>query len=68
MAMLNERVLEDNFPVYWDYLYVVDGKVIRSDIQGTVKDLKHDLRKNFSIEATEVKSCDMEGRSKLHNI
>lgn len=56
---LNERILENDYPVYWDYLYVCDGKVIRSDIQGTVLDLKRDRR------CKEVTTCDIEGRRKL---
>ncbi len=39
----NERVLEDDYPVNWDYLYIADGKIIVSDIQGTIKDLKSDI-------------------------
>lgn len=53
---LNERVLEDNYPVYWDYAYVADGKVVKSDIQGTVGDLKRHLN------AIEIKNCDLSGR------
>ena len=64
---LNERVLEDDYPVYWDYLYVCDGKVIKSDIQGTVKDLKKDLRSYYKLEAKEITTCDIEGRRKLLN-
>ena len=37
-------LLPDDYPVYWDYLYVCDGELIRSDIQGTVKDLRNDLK------------------------
>ena len=33
---LNERELPNDDPVYIDYLYVCDGRVVRSDIQGTV--------------------------------
>jgi len=58
MTTLNEPILENDYPVYWDYLYVCDGKVIRSDIQGTVIDLKRDLK------CKEIKSCDIAGRLK----
>ncbi len=61
---LDERILEDNFPVYCDYLYVCDGKVIKSDIQGTVKDLRRDLRSHFKLEAKVITTCDIEGRKK----
>src|SRR5687768_7521016 len=40
---LNEPILEDDYPVYGDYLYVADGRVVRSDIFGNVRRLKHDL-------------------------
>lgn len=59
---LNEKELSDDYPVYWDYLYVCDGKVIRSDIQGTVRDLKRDLRSYSKLEAKVITSCDIEGR------
>lgn len=57
---LNEPILEDDYPVYFDYLYVCDGKVIRSVIQGTVKDLKRDTN------TQEVRRCDISGRQKLN--
>lgn len=59
---LNEKELSDDYPVFWDYLYVCDGKVIRSDIQGTVRDLKRDLRSYRKLEAKVITSCDIEGR------
>lgn len=55
-AELNEPILDDDYPVYWDYLYVADGKVVRSDIQGTVRGLKADLN------AKEIRRCDISGR------
>lgn len=60
---LNEKVLLDNYPVYGNYLYVCDGKVVRCDlIKGTVKDLKKDLRSFYKLEAKEIKNCDIIGR------
>jgi len=56
MSDLNEPILDDDYPVYGDYLYIADGKVIRSDVFGTVRDLKRDLK------ATEIRRCDMGGR------
>lgn len=56
---LDERELPDDYPVYWDYMYVADGKVIRSDIQGTVRDLKRD------VGASIITSCDIAGRHEL---
>jgi hypothetical protein len=58
---LNEEVLPDDYPVYADYLYVADGKVIRSDWHGvTVGFLKRKL------DAKEIRRCDITGR-KLWN-
>lgn len=38
----NEEVLADDYPVYWGYLYVADGKVVESNIQGTVGRMKRE--------------------------
>lgn len=48
---MDEPVLEDDYPIYPSYWYVVDGKPQRSDIQGTVRDLKRQTR------ATEIRRC-----------
>lgn len=66
MENLNERELENSHPVYWDYLYVADGKVIRSDVKGTVLDLKRDL-KSLGVSCNVITNCDIEGRRKLIN-
>ena len=55
---INERILDNDYPVFWDYYYVCDDKVVVSNIQGTVLDLKRDLK------CKEVKSCDIEARRK----
>lgn len=47
----DEPVLEDDYPVYASYWYVVDGVPHRSEIQGTVQDLKRRLK------ATEIRRC-----------
>lgn len=49
-----KEILSDDYPIYMGYVYVVDGKVIESDITGTVKDFKKDLRSYYKIEALEV--------------
>jgi hypothetical protein len=61
---LKEPVLEDNYPVFIDYLYVCDGKVVRSDVEGTVADLKRDLRNYFKLEAKVITRCDIVGRQR----
>ncbi len=53
---LNEPVLPDDYPVYWDYWYVADGKPIRSNVQGTVRELKADVK------VSEIRRCDIAGR------
>lgn len=54
---LNEPILEDDYPIYADYLYVADGKVVRSDWHGiTARRFKHYLG------ATELRRCDIYGR------
>ena len=40
---IKENLLDDNYPVYYDYIYFADENIVRSDIQGTVCDLKKDL-------------------------
>lgn len=63
---LDEKVLPDDYPVYGNYLYVCDGKVIQCDlIEGTVLQLKHDLRSFYKMEAKEIRSCDIQGRRKI---
>jgi hypothetical protein len=58
MPDLREPVLPDDYPVYGDYLYVADGKVIRSDWHDvTVAFLKRQLG------VAEIRRCDIAGRS-----
>ncbi len=59
---LDERVLEDDYPVHYEFLYVCDGKVVKSDIKGTVLDLKRDLRGHLKLQALVITTCDIEGR------
>lgn len=57
---LSEGILPDDYPIYGDYLYVVDGKVIRSDWHGiTVREYK------ASEGVSEIRRCDIEGRRAL---
>jgi hypothetical protein len=59
--MYNEKILEDNYPVYFDYLYIADDKIVKSPIQGTIKDLKKILEKD-KISCKIMSSCDIVGR------
>jgi hypothetical protein len=60
-----EDVLPDNYPVHYDYIYIVDGKIIRSDLgetdfgNSTVKDLKRLLN------VKEIRKCDLAARNLL---
>jgi len=52
-----EPILPDDYPVYGDYLYVVDGKPYRSDWHNiTVKELK--AREGFK----EIRRCNIFAR------
>lgn len=54
---LNEPILPDDYPIYADYLYVADGKVVRSDWHNvTAREFK--AREGI----TELRRCDMAGR------
>lgn len=60
LAGLKEPILEDDYPIYGDYLYVADGKVYRSDFHDiTVRELR--IRMGFK----EVRRCDILGRRAL---
>lgn len=54
---MNEPVLEDDYPVYADYLYVADGKVVRSDWHGISV-----ARFKLVLGAKEIRRCDMAAR------
>lgn len=59
MSELDEPILDDDYPIYGDYLYVADGKVIRSDWHGiTARQFKN--REGI----TELRRCDIAGRQK----
>ena len=63
---LNEHPVDDDYAVYWDYYYVADGKVIRSDIKGTAADLRIDLQSQ-GISADVIMNCDLDGRNIIPN-
>lgn len=54
---MNEPILEDDYPVYADYLYVADGKVVRSDWHGISV-----ARFKLALGAKEIRRCDMVAR------
>ncbi len=49
-------VLPLDYLVYYDYFYCTDNNVVRSDIQGTVRDLIHDLS-TVGIETENLYRC-----------
>jgi len=52
-----ETVLPDDYPIYGDYIYVVDGEPQRSDWHGiTVREYKRHLG------ATEIRRCNLSAR------
>jgi len=55
----DERVLENDYPIYGNYLYVADGCVYQSDYHDiTVAELKR--REGFK----EVRNCNISARHK----
>lgn len=64
-----EHPLADDYPVYWNYRYVVAKNgvfnVVMSDIQGTVKELRRDLSKKYGFNVGEIFSCDLKSRNLL---
>lgn len=53
----NEQVLEDDYPVYAGYWYVLDGQPRQSTLTGTIADLKR------RTGAQEVRRCNLVGRN-----
>jgi hypothetical protein len=65
MKKLHEKVLGDDYPVFYGHYYVCDGEVISSDIEGNVGDLKYDLKTNYGMKAEVITTCDCVGRGLL---
>lgn len=64
MSDLKERILEDDYQLYWGYLYIVNGKPFKNlpDFK-TVGEMRNKLV-SLGIEElpVEIKSCDIAGR------
>jgi hypothetical protein len=58
----SEVVLEDDYPVHAGYCYLADGKVIISDVFGTVATLKSDLFTFGYPRNVEIRRCDLMAR------
>jgi hypothetical protein len=53
----NEDLLPDDYPIYGDYIYVVDGKPYRSDWHGiTARELR------LRLKASEIRRCNLVAR------
>jgi hypothetical protein len=60
---LDEPILADDYPVYGNYLYVVNGKPRMCDMmEGTVGEYKRFLHRYDKIANAEVRRCDIAGR------
>lgn len=65
MNDLNEPILPDEYPVYFGFFYVCDGKIIENPLFGdesvsiTVRELK------ARLPCSEVRRCDAVGRRLL---
>lgn len=58
---LKEHKLDDDFPVYVSYAYVVDGRVVFSPVSGEVRDLRRaEILEGKTAEI--VTTCDLVGR------
>ena len=51
----NETVLVDDYPIYYNYVYIVDGILTKSKANGTVKEWKD------ACEVKEIRRCDLFG-------
>lgn len=60
MSNLDEPILPDDYPIYADYLYVADGKVVRSDWHNITAQ-----RFRYYLGAAELRRCDIVGRQSL---
>ncbi len=54
------EILDNDYPVFGDYLYFADNRLIRSDVFGNVSDLKRDL-KNQNIEFSNIRAARIKG-------
>lgn len=64
--MYEEKILNDDYPVYIGYLYVADNEDIERPLNGTVSDLRKCLEKN-NISYKTILTCDIFKRAKLIN-
>lgn len=64
--MEGENILEDDYPVYYGYTYVIDdngGIVVVSNVQGTIKDLRKDIQSHSPFKAINIYNCKRSKRN-----
>lgn len=54
-----ERLLDDDYPIYAGYFYLVNGKVYMADFSCTAGELKKELN------TEEIRNCDLAERNML---
>lgn len=55
----NETILPDNYPIFNNHAYIIDGTVKKSTVSGTVKDLK------LVLKAKEIRRLEIFGHEKV---
>jgi hypothetical protein len=60
---LNERVLDDDYPVHFGYWYVADGVPVQSELFGDPVPTVFELRIHLNVR--EIRNCDLAGRGML---
>lgn len=63
MVESNERVLDDDYPVYYGYWYVADGVPVQSELSGEPTPTVFELRINLNVR--EIRNCDLKARGML---
>jgi hypothetical protein len=51
-----EHILPDDYPVHAGFWYIVNGKPVNSNVSGTVKDLRSNLKLEFYYE---IRRCNV---------
>lgn len=59
---LDEPILDNDYPVFAGYYYVVDDAIVMSDITGTVSQFRARCQRLLNVKAEIVKRCDIFGR------
>ena len=60
-----ENILDNDYPVYPTFVYLVNGKPKTCWLEGTVRQFKRDLIQTDGYEDPEVRSCNLVERGLL---